>query len=1269
MYRSSPPLLGQQPEPNWAESYRVSDYVRASARRWKLALLTTLAGLAATLAWCWVFPDTYVSYSQLLFLPPQVSEKFVESNISLQADQRVSALTQMIGSHVTAGKIIQEFDLYPRLRRWWPVADLVPQFRGDLDIRVIDISRTEGRRGVPTVQISFRYPDALMAQRVVQRILETIYEENQRLRSNQTFRTTDFLQRQTKEIYEQLKGAEHKLEELNLADPAQRFQTTALATEKLHEIHRRLYATQLDLRRAVNDLDAKRFQLESLEGRAKAASSEAIGASDASWTGHAWRIKLADARARAEETRQRYREGFPERDAADREVLRTEAELKRVEAKDRDRNESQLRQRLLDEAERIRADVDGLTRNVASMRREESSLLEEEKASAAHSLPSEQAQFQHLAVLREHDLLKKRHEELLKKQKDSEVATEMERIGQGETIDLIEPPLLPTTAKLPVRWMKLVGGSLLGLAFGLSLPIVVLLQRPRIQSSHRLEALLGTPLLAELPLTRLAAPPSLFGRHRKIRLIISTHSMLALALAIAMTGCAKESAPDLVARGIAARRQGRMAEAGLLFRRAVQVDKRFGEAYRQLAELALAQDEVATARSALIRAVELIPAEPGLRIQLAELTYRLFFGDPGRPDILLREVETLADQLTRQWPVLADGYRLAAQALLERRRLREAITTLQAGLERLPDEPSLATQLASAFYQDGESGQATALLRGLIDAGTKYPPAYDLYYLQLMEARQNKQAEDVLRSKWKSLATVESGLQLAAHLAAIGSLDATLAQLDEVAASHAKDPLAPLHIADFWINRSEPERARQWLERGQRAHPTAVPRYAGRQIELLLAANQREAARQLLAAGLKANPGNALLEAYRAAIELDEPGGGNESIRQSRVHLEAILSRMPNSPFVRYHLGRAYLRDGDVARAGDQFERCVTLDPNYAMGWLALAEAHLRQGQYQRAADEARHLELRGATFLPIYLIEARAELGRHRPAAAERSLDALLRIAPTHAEARLLMVQTKLALGQPGEARQRMKELLETGLDQQPDNLATAARLEASLGQPQLALDRLLHAQARFPASNSIGAAIAWLAAGVAKYDVALEQYRRLAARNPSALEYSLGVANALALLKKNAEAADQYKKVQSMSGSDPRPWLNYAVMMAESGDWDQASRGYREALQRDPRHPLALNNLADLLARRGGDLSEALNLAERAGRLLPDAPEVIDTLAHTYLRKGMTANAVASYRKLMDRLPKPERARIEARIEQIERGEAAMVLADPGFGNAFRM
>ena len=1257
-----PLLLSPRPEQNWVEAYRVSDYGRAAARRWKLSLLTAALGLAVAYTFCWFFPDTFVSYAQLLFLPPQVSEKFVESNISLHADQRVTALTQMIGSHSTAGKIIQEFGLYPRLRRFWPVADLVPTFRQDLTIRVIGNTQTEGRRAVPTVEISFRYSDPAQAQKVVQRILETIYEENQRIRSNQTFRTTDFLQRQTREIYDQLKLAEEKLEQLNLADPAQRLQATAMATEKLHEIHRRLYASQFDLRRAISDRDLKGFQLASLSSRAESAGSEAIAGGDTSWAGHTWRIKIADARSRLDEARQRYRQGFPERDAAERDLVRAQEELKRVEDNDRNHNEYLLRQRFTDEAERLRAEIEGLNGNIATLKKETAGLLEQEKAAVASSVPNHQDMFQHLAAIREHDLLKKRHEEMLKKQRDSEVATEMERVGQGETIDMIEPPILPTMAKIPVRWMKLFGGFVCGLAFGWAIPIVSLLQRPRVQSAHRLEALLGTPILGELPAVRMSSLPG--GgtvRGRRIRLVISTHSSLALTLtlSLAAAGCQGESAAGLLDRGMAKRKAGKHAEAALLLRRAIGIDKRCGECYRQLGELASENNEVAAARQALIRAVEFIPDEPALRVKLAELTYRLFFADPGRPDSLLREVETLAEQLQAQWPARADGYRLAAQALLERRRIREAVTVLEDGLRRIPGEPSLATQLASALYQDGDATAAAAALEGVIEAGAAYAPAYDLYYLQLMETGSHLAAERVLRAKWKVIGAIEPGLQLAAHMLATGRQDEALATLDQAAARNPADPRAPLGIADFWINRADQTRARLWLERGRRSHPGSAPLYAGREIELLLAAGQRDSAQQLLTAEIKANPGNPLLQAYRAAIDLDQPGG--ETVRQSRVHLEAILNRMPNSPFVRYHLGRAYLRDGDVARAGAQFEQCVTLDPNYAMGWLALADAHLQQGKYSSAAEEAKFLAMRGATLAPVYLIGAQAELGRNRPGEAERSLEALLRVAPKHPEGQVLMVQSKLALGKTVEARRYLKDLLGNEPDR-PETLAMAARLEASLGQSQAAFDRLRTAQGKYPDNASVATALAQVATGIGNFDVALAQYIKLSAMRPEALEYALGVANSLALLKKNAEAADQYKKVQSISGNDSRPWLNYAIMMAEAGDWQQATSGYREALRRSPKNPVALNNLADLLTRRNGDLSEALNLAEQAGRILPDAPEVIDTLAFAYLRKGMSGNAVASYRKLLERVPKPQRERIQGRIARIERGDLSGALTEAG-------
>ena len=1258
------PGLNRQ-EPEYTEAYRVSDYLHTSARRWKLAVLTTLLGFAAAYGFCWVFPDTYVSYAQLLFLPPQVSERYVETNVSLQADQRVGALTQTIGSQATAGKLIQQFDLYPRLRRWWPVADLVPYFRSALEIKVVGGAESSGRRPVPRVEISFAYSDPATAQKVVQRVLEIIYEENQRMRSNQTFRTTDFLQRQAKEVQIELEQAEQRLEDMRIADPAQRFQATALATAKLYEVHRRLYATQFDLRRAVNERDLKQFQIESFKQRAATSEREATAAAEHNWTEQSWRLRVAEARARLEETQARYRPGHPDREAAERDVRRAVNELAKIQQTDEQNNANLIKQRLDDQVERMAADVDGLQRNIETLKKEEGGLLEQEKHALAAAEPNQLAQYHHLAALRQHELLRKRFEELQKKRRDSEVATEMERVGQGETITLVEPPVLPGMARNPVRWMKLATGSFLGLLFGLAVPIALLLQRPRIQSSHRLDVLLGTPILAELPAVKLIERPAArtWWRARRIRLVISTQGLALLLVALTLAGCAKEDVADLVARAAAARRAGKAGEAGILLRRAVQLDKRFGEAYREMAALAEANNDIAAARQALLRAVELIPEEVSLRVRLAGHCYRLYFADPGRPDALLREVEMLSDQIMEKWPAVADGYRLRAQAHLERRRLAEAIETLETGLEQAPGDPSLSTQLASVLFQDGSTEKASALLLALMDAGVQYPPAYDLYYLQLMESGQTDAADAVLAAKWKAFATLEAGLQLAAHRLAAGRNEAALNLIDEAVGRHAQAADAELRVADFWINRNDASRAAQWLDRGRRAHPEAAPQYAARQIEVLMAGGQREEAREQLARELKTFPGQPLLETWRAAIELE----GHEDTAaagQARVRLEAILSRMPDSPFVRYHLGRAYLRQGDLARAGEQFERCVTLDPNYALGWMALAEAHLRQGQFARAAEETRFLEHRGSILAPVYLIQARAELGRNRPAEAERSLAALLRMDPKHRDGRLLMVQAKLATGALNDARRRLESVLadapETEL-QSPGSVLTIARLELALGEPQRAFERLQRAHANAPQHTGIAAALARAASRLGHHEAALEQYTELSRRDPQALEYALGVANALALLKKTGEAAEHYKKVQKLSATDARPWLNYAALISEAGEWEQAAQAYREALKREPGHPVALNNLADLITRHGsGDLSEALTLAEQAGRIWPDAPEVMDTLAFVYLRKGMATNAAASYRKLMERLPGKDRARLAARVERIERGDLAGALAE---------
>jgi tetratricopeptide (TPR) repeat protein len=69
---------------------------------------------------------------------------------------------------------------------------------------------------------------------------------------------------------------------------------------------------------------------------------------------------------------------------------------------------------------------------------------------------------------------------------------------------------------------------------------------------------------------------------------------------------------------------------------------------------------------------------------------------------------------------------------------------------------------------------------------------------------------------------------------------------------------------------------------------------------------------------------------------------------------------------------------------------------------------------------------------------------------------------------------------------------------------------------------------------------------------------------------------------------------------------------------DRDSAIRNYRKAVELDPRHSWALNNLAFLLADHAGGAHEALKYAQKAMEALPENSVIEDTLGWVYYRNG---------------------------------------------------
>ena len=87
--------------------------------------------------------------------------------------------------------------------------------------------------------------------------------------------------------------------------------------------------------------------------------------------------------------------------------------------------------------------------------------------------------------------------------------------------------------------------------------------------------------------------------------------------------------------------------------------------------------------------------------------------------------------------------------------------------------------------------------------------------------------------------------------------------------------------------------------------------------------------------------------------------------------------------------------------------------------------------------------------------------------------------------------------------------------------------------------------------------------------------------------------------------------------------------------GNWAEAEKLYRAALQTQSDDPTAANNLAYLMLEHGGDKDVALSLAQTARQRMPEAASTADTLAWAYYYQGAYPTAISLLEEAIKKSP----------------------------------
>ena len=99
--------------------------------------------------------------------------------------------------------------------------------------------------------------------------------------------------------------------------------------------------------------------------------------------------------------------------------------------------------------------------------------------------------------------------------------------------------------------------------------------------------------------------------------------------------------------------------------------------------------------------------------------------------------------------------------------------------------------------------------------------------------------------------------------------------------------------------------------------------------------------------------------------------------------------------------------------------------------------------------------------------------------------------------------------------------------------------------------------------------------------------------------------------------------------------PHADVAIMYEKKKRFDQAEIHYQKALELDPNHIAAANNLAFRYAEQEKNLNKALALARRAKERLGNIPAIMDTLGWVFYKKTLYDSAAQEFEACVKRVP----------------------------------
>ena len=455
-------------------------------------------------------PNRYTSEATILVVQQQVPERYVTPTATTDIGRILQAMTQEVLSRPRLLGVIEELGLYPEQRNRRAPEELVALMRED--VSMTPVQSTTDRREITALKISFVAPAPALAQQVTTRLSTLFIEQNLKTRADQALSTTRFLA-------DQLEGARQKLAEHEQRLRDFKMQHLGELPEQQQGNLGILTGLQTQLTNIMGNLNRARQQRLYLESLV--AEYERLGARQGNMAvpGGDRTQEPSPAEAASRELRRLqaerralvtiYTPRHPSVLTKEKEIslqLQAVERLENSEAAPGEKSERRpdtLPPNGRDDAvvAQMKSQLEANRLEIEDLTKAEKQLKEEVDRYQTRLNLTPVREQQLTAILRDYELTRQHYADLLKKESESQLATDLEKKQEGQHFRIADPPNLPVRPSSPKRLMLSFSGAVAGLVFGLALAVFMefrdtsFRQEKEIARAYALPVVVGIPAL------------------------------------------------------------------------------------------------------------------------------------------------------------------------------------------------------------------------------------------------------------------------------------------------------------------------------------------------------------------------------------------------------------------------------------------------------------------------------------------------------------------------------------------------------------------------------------------------------------------------------------------------------------------------------------------------------------------------------------------------------------------------------------------------------